>query len=382
MNTSLLQDVRDFDELLQQREDKIDILNSIDNMEFLSLLLKTFPDRDYIENLRPKKVEELNRYLDPYSSLVTEHNKDQKLLFAYTNLKNETIIRMEMFGVIAYLFQSVNEYGLSGTDKLVKPDKDLDEETRKNKEIIYNHLLDVFKYDPLKHVRSCYSAYKDKEMNLKNQLFIMPENIRKELRPIVENLPSADLFAHYDRFRSFYYNEIYGLVNHIFGLSNKLDFKLIPYMIGTDDEIERFQKEHGGDMRIKTSVVKVGTWSMLGPFRQNSENIKFRIEGNDETTIDANVNRIMRTVNKEKLTNEINALRAKRIQDQNNLSSENKEALHRYGDMIGISDIITEALNEKGELPDDAIEYGVIVHDAATGETQEGKLFLKDRVDM
>jgi hypothetical protein len=134
---------------------------------------------------------------------------------------------------------------------------------------------------------------------MKNKLYLIPESVRKELRPIIENLPSADLFANYDRFRSFYYNEIYGLVNTIFGFSNKLDFGIIPYMIGTDAEIEAFQKEYEGDIRVRTNEVRVGTWTMLGPFRQNNENIRFRIEGKDATNIDTSVNRVLQVVNKE-----------------------------------------------------------------------------------
>jgi hypothetical protein len=77
-----------------------------------------------------------------------------------------------------------------------------------------------------------------------------------------------------------------------------------------------------------------------------------------------------------------NDARARRIQAQNNLSEEGQNAIGRYGDIMGMSDLINEALTEKGDLPDDAVEYKVFVCDAATGQTKEGEFHFKDRVDL
>lgn len=362
-------DSKDFNELIKDDKSKI---NTVNDMKFLTFMLKTYPE--YEEYLDNDKLLRLSRYLDYYNN-ISSKNEDEELLLSYTNFQNETIVRMQMMGVISFLFQGVEEYGLKSTDMYIK--KDVTPEVLAKREVVKDFLMDMFEYNPLKHVRDCYSDFKDKMTDEKKSE--LKSSIPEVLHPTLDHLASADIFANYDRFFSMYFNELYGLTNKLFGFSEKLSFGINPYVVGNVKDIEKFEEENEQDLKIRTHSIKMCNWTFLGPWRQNSNNVKYRIAGGDETI---DVNKALRQTDYGKLRNEMVRLKTENMKKESDLTDEDKQALKRYGENLGISDVIEEAINAQNtEVPDDALEYGVIVHDAQTGKTTEGKLHFKNRVE-
>jgi hypothetical protein len=273
------------------------------------------------------------------------------------------------------MYQGIEEHGLEDTESFIKPE--VSEQVKAERAVIKGFLDHIFQYDPNRHIRACYKTYKDKEMNLRDTRYLIPSDVQKELRPLIENSPSVDLFSNYNRFYNLYYNEIFGLTYKLFGFDGAVDFAINPYAFGTKEELEKWQEEHEQEMRVKTSLVKAGHWTCIAPYRENNANVKYRIDKKDAAIID--INKAMNNTNYDKIRNEMTKMKAEKMQEKVNLTQEDKTALSSYGENMGIEDIIEGALEPKGELPDDALEYQVIVHDAATGKTQEGALHFKDR---
>ena len=343
------------------------ILNNLKDIQLLVEVLRRYPN--YSELLTQTNLDKISLYLDRYSSVITAENKDKWLLFSYTNLQEEVWAKMNMFGVISFMFQKITEHGLEDTDGYVKKESDLPEEIINERKIIHKFLMNIFKYDPDKHVKAAYAEFKDKEINLQNKKFILPKEV-------LNNIPSADIFSAYNRYFELYFNEIYGLTYKAFSLTPALDFAINPYFMGTKQEVEEFQKKYEKELKVKCHEVKSGPWTCIAPFRQNRSNVKYCIDQEDAKYID--VNKMMDSTQYDKLRNDFIKQHAKKMQDKADLTDKDKEAIKTMGENMGHSDIVNMALEDKGELPDDAVEYKTIIHDCATGEIKTGSYYSKE----
>lgn len=425
--TDLRKEIDDFHLIVKENPS---ILEKIDDLYFLTSFLSVYPD--YIDELSDAKMTKLGEFTDPYNNELGD-DSGEHLLVSYTNYKNETFMRMHMLGVIAYTRQCLAEYGLKTSDMYVNQKKlEDDKELMEKKEHIKEFLDHVFQYDPSRHIKDCYSEYKDKEMSLKGRKMLFPENVKKEVQEMFDEprhsafaeleqdlasfqelgggsaeefvqfvkdqktvdaatgvlsnitaygLPSADLFSNYDRFHNMYFNEIYGLSHLLWGLSPKINFAMIPLKVSSDEAKLR-EYEDGIGSKLKTAIasVRMNNWSFLGPWRQNAENIRFQISNKDKETID--VNRMMQAPDHNKLRNQMVLKKTEALKKERPLTEEDKRSLKEYGENMGYQDIINEAINTNSEdLPDDALEYNMLIVDAATGESKTGNLHLKDRVD-
>ena len=95
-----------------------------------------------------QKVLQLSEFVDPYNNIT--FSKDKFALISYTNLQSEALMRMQMLGIISYLFQSLEEYGLKDTDCYVK--EVTDEEWIKKRETVKEFLTYMLE-DPMKNTR-------------------------------------------------------------------------------------------------------------------------------------------------------------------------------------------------------------------------------------
>lgn len=426
----LQEDIEDFYYLVKE---DTSILNNVVDYKFLLAFIRVHPE--FIEDLEDETVLKMSNFADPYNNQL-EEDTDEKLSFSYINFKNETIMRMQMLGVIAYMYQSVQEYGLKTSDMYVDQKKMNDPELIEKKKHITEFLDYIFKYDPLRHVKDCYAEYKDKEMSLKNKKLLIPPKVTKEITKMMTDpvhnpvayeevvrkefikevekgklkdtsadfiqymkdqktpekasnvlssitanaFPPIDLFSNYDRFFNLYFNEIYGLTHLMFGLSSKINFAINPYkVLESEKECEKFEEQIGPSLTVPITSVHMNSWTYLGPWRQNSANVRFQLDTKSKEVID--VNRMMQTPNYNKVRNEMVKKKTQAIKKERELTEEDKRALRAYGENMGMSDLIEDAMNTESEdLPDDALEYNVIHVDAATGETNTGRLHLKDKV--
>lgn len=422
-------------------------INQITDLRFLSTLIYIYPE--YLDELSDEKVIALNKFTDPMGNNIKGDGESQ-LAFSYINFKNELYQRVHLFGTAGYMYQCKEEYGLKDTDMYIDPTKDLDEELKIRKEHITDFLNWVFKYDPNRHIRDCYTAYKDKEMTSKKRLGILPENVIEELekmktkvrtynkadelvcefikkttpyeesiekygkapeeltveetqlnlseemqsfidfyrRPnnpdsikeIVNGLPSIDLFVNYDRYVSMYWNELYCLTKEIFGLSSKISFGINPYIISKDkNEINEFCETHGKLVQVPINVVNTGAFTLLGPWRQNAENVSFQISDRDEKIID--VNRALDSTKFNEIRNEMVKLKTEKIRKERPLTEEDKLSLKEYGQNMGYSDIVDEAINGKHKTDEvEGLEYEVFVHDVKTGSTKKGMIPFSKKI--
>lgn len=348
------------------------IINTVNSPQMMIALLTNYPEFEPL--LSDEKVLWLNRYIDPYSSITTPENKEKHLLCSYTNFQNETIVRMNMLGTIAFLYQAIEEHGLKDTDCHIK---EVSEEKMKEREVIKGFLDHLFKYNPDRHIKDCYEAFKDKELNDENRRFLCPEKVSKELA----TLPPAELFINYERYFSLYFNEIYGLTNRVFGLTSRVDFALIPYMIGTLEEIDAFEKQYGGDLRVNTKVVKMGAWTAIGPWRQNSKNVKFKVDRASNEVLD--INRMMKRMDHDKFKEQMLKQKMNKIKKERPLNPEDIEALKRYHENMGTSDVVKEALSTDPtplNADEEGLQYDVIVSDVKTKRVDVGKLKLDEYI--
>lgn len=345
---------KEVDDFLLILRDNPSIIQTVNNVQFLSLL--SIKNPDLLEHLTDQQVEALNRHIDPYSSIKTKDNKDKFLLFSYTNYKSETLARMNMLATTAFLFQAVNEYGLNPEDFYNKPMPEMEEK----RAVIREFLTHLFKYDPNKHIQSCYSEFVNQEINSPNEKYMIPE----ALKPAIENILPEDLFSSYDRFYRKYFNEVYGLSHKIWGLSEQIDFKINPYFCGTITEIEDFEKKYSGDIRVKTSVARMGHYTCVGPFRQNDKNCTYAVQS-DPTAPD--INKLMKVGDYEKIRNAITKKKVQASQKKQGFTPEDEEAIERYKNSMGVQDMI-DALDDAEEEANE-IQYKVIVHDVASGQT-------------
>ena len=215
----------------------------------------------------------------------------------------------------------------------------------------------------------------------------IPDDVRKEIAKmnlpnagvVLENLPSQDLFANYDRYYSMYFNELYGLTNILYGFSTDIDFSVNVYETGTKKEIEQFELEHGGDLRVKTDQIPLGKWTMIGPWRQNKHDTKYRVTSKEGKSFD--VNKVMGGIDYHKVRNEMVKNKTEKIKAKGKLTEEDKISIRKYGENMRMSDLIEEALEcRNNEVPDDKLEYGVTIHDFKMKTTTQGKLHFENEI--
>ena len=166
-----------------------DFLKEINEIDLETIKNMTDDQRKIISD----KIHNLRKKNNPYASNI-EGVKEEQLMFMFTPVYRDYLVKFIMTSVIGYLNRACDEwkvpdgvpvvpvYDYINNEKLIdspKPvgnnavDKDLLDSYKENKEhmkkriIIKEFLEYLFQYDPDEHVRSAYSPnMKDPERNL------------------------------------------------------------------------------------------------------------------------------------------------------------------------------------------------------------------------
>lgn len=349
--------------------DQPKFVNKITNVKFLVAFLHTHPE--FEEYLTDENIKKFARALDPIGNNIGP-SSDEKLMFAHINLGQEYYRLEGMLAVISYLFQCEKEWGSDDTDMYVKKKKD--EKIKKEQKIIKKFLNHNFKYNPHRHIMECFTKYKDQELTKEKRKFVSVD-----LEKLGMPMPPADLFAQFRRFADFYHNEISGLTYELFGLEESvLEFAIRPYLwTSSDEEIDKFYDTYGDMILHKVDVIPTNRWTMIGPWRENKENVKINVNERDKRHIDPN--RILESMNSQDIYNKILARKAKKKREE---SGADPDLIKKYNESMGVSDILEEAMNDDEEDVENLYEYPVIHIDAKTGEEKKGKLYFENRFTL
>ena len=265
-----------------------------------------------------------------------------------------------------------------------------------------NDLIDVFKdrqtYNACMHLLNTNPS-------LLQKLASNPDKCREVLTPItqatelIDHIPPADTFHRWNYYMEVNMEEIRSVVSSLYHEKPELDFAINVYETaeGTMDELEKKKKEfivkHNDELCSDLKIVPMGKWAFLGDFKANREKIDFY---NRHTEI---LKRIMdEHEGGKKLGSDLMKKRVKKAKSKN-IEEEGKDAkiLEEYKKQVadlsamGATRVLDanerraiedakkaiKDLEEVKDVPDDAIQVNVYVHDTEKGEVIKNKIYTE-----
>jgi hypothetical protein len=371
-------------------EDPLSVNTNInDHSIYSKFLVETFSkkypndEKEYIANSKLRN--------DIDNSYKREY-KDMESMLTEDELLNINLLTSNKIKELATPRKTVNK------DKMHNyVQTQLEEQSVSERKIIENFLDNIFKFNPLNHLKSAVNKIEGVDEDRK-----LNSNPQTELEKILyeKELPNDT----YCRFTSFYevnYDKLRETTNNLYNVKPDLDFALIVYDIfNSTEEVEKFVHKYGTQSKLSILSFPLNKWALLGPFSKNRERIDYyskhnnilksmleQTEKDNELSTDIMKNRIKK--NKEYNTT-IFGPDSKEFLQYKNMNPSELETKYDVkvkdledGNIEVTRPIITDSNTGKtlkldGDgIPDNAIEVPIININAKTGKTSKTRIFTK-----
>lgn len=290
--------------------------------------------KKFIAECPDDKVEALLGAVNPYGPVIPQNEGDEESVsFSYTNMRMEYCKRFAATSLIGFVNRMIREYRVPEEVKPVDPEDFLADPTildtpahikdpqlckkweearatMADRVAIWKFFKEIFGFDPDRHVasalqtnkkdparkapataavRQAVTAPKNAIRNVKRQDW---EVTADELTPITdatgrillteveqavfETVPSADMFAKWDRYTTEHYEELQSATQAVYGCRPDIDFCLVVYDAHrTKEEAQKFKDRHMDRVIAPITQIKKNRWAILGDYRENREKVDF-----------------------------------------------------------------------------------------------------------
>uniref|UniRef100_A0A6C0BD64 Uncharacterized protein n=1 Tax=viral metagenome TaxID=1070528 RepID=A0A6C0BD64_9ZZZZ len=291
-----------------------------------------------LDELEPEEIIKMRQMLNPYAKGIKLDNPGEKY-YAYSliNLREDYMESFLMTSLIGYLFKRNDEWGVPDGE-LVEPADDFDsdkittdfinenlvrgkvvlkredrdavsgaateiEESATNRfkrMVVREFLIDAFKYNPDRHVRSAYKRNKEDTERLKVNPNKKPppyvrdstsdhdatrevppktkpeERALQEYNRVVSKVPPVDLFYNFRNYKSHNYEALRIATRDLYCLKPEFDYTLIIYdQFDNSKDCTDFMRKHEKDMVVGMKSILRNSWTFQTDVMKNREAIKY-----------------------------------------------------------------------------------------------------------
>lgn len=93
---------------------------------------------------------------------------------------------------------------------------------------------------------------------------------------VLNNIPPADVYAHFKRYYTENYEELRDAVKHLYCERPELELAINPYAVhDTKEEADAFRKQHANEVIAEVFTVQTGKWNFFDSFKQQRESVEF-----------------------------------------------------------------------------------------------------------